>query len=183
MNIKSISELYMEAHCISHARTRLEGDSHVNYVLNCTVERESRYTRKKCTTAEAESEYQRAINLNTVQGEIPSFEFEDGDKQKKKFNLEIKNQIKTSLLVRKEERWITHAESLSQQGHFLSLAAAEHEDVVWKSYMYNLKQGTMKFLINSSIDTLPTAANFSNGRRLIQTNANFANPSRQPITS
>ena len=68
------------------------GDSHVNYVLNCTVARESRYTRKKCTTAEAEGEYQRAINLNTVQGEIPSFEFEDGDKQKKKFNLEIKNQ-------------------------------------------------------------------------------------------
>ena len=94
MNIKSISELYMEAHCISHARTRLEGDSHVNYVLDCTVARESRYTRRKCTTAEAEVEYQRAINLNTVQGEIPSFEFEDGDKQKKKFSLEIKNQIK-----------------------------------------------------------------------------------------
>ena len=47
MNIRSISELYMEAHCISHARTRLLGDGSVNHVLDCTVERERRYVREK----------------------------------------------------------------------------------------------------------------------------------------
>ena len=159
MNIKAISELYMEAHCISHARTRLEGDSDVNFVLDCTVSRESRYTHKKCTTAEAEVEYQRAVNMNTVQGEIPNFEYEDGEKEKRKFNLEIKNQIKTSLLVKNQEKWTEHVKSLTQQGHFLALAAAQHEDAVWKAYMFNLKQGTMKFLLNAAIDTLPTAAN------------------------
>ena len=49
MNIRSISELYMETHCISHARTRLVGDENVNHALDCTVERESRYVRKKST--------------------------------------------------------------------------------------------------------------------------------------
>ena len=31
------------------------------------------------------------------------------------------------------------------------------EDVLWKSYLFNLKAGTMKFLITATIDTLPTA--------------------------
>ena len=45
------------------------------------------------------------------------------------------------------------------QGHYLALASAEKQDIVWKSFMYNLKQGTLKFLLNAAIDTLPTAAN------------------------
>jgi hypothetical protein len=41
----------------------------------------------------------------------------------------------------------------------VTVAAVEHEDVIWKSYMFSLKQRTMKFLLNAAIDTLPTAAN------------------------
>ena len=33
------------------------------------------------------------------------------------------------------------------------------QDPVWKGFIYNLKKGTMKFLINSSIHTLPTQNN------------------------
>ena len=114
---------------------------------------------KKSTIAAAEILYQKAINLNTVQGEIPNFDYEDGRRQKEKFILKIKDQIKSLLRVDREEIWKNHVKSLTQQGDFLSLAAAEYEDAVWKSYMYDLKQGTMKFLLNASIDTLPTAAN------------------------
>ena len=49
--------------------------------------------------------------------------------------------------------------NLVVQGNTLEIAAAEEQDIVWKSFMYNLKQGTLKFLLNASIDTLPTAAN------------------------
>jgi hypothetical protein len=49
---------------------------------------------------------------------------------------------------------------LKVQGNFLSLAAAEKEDVLWKSSMFQLKSGTLKFMMNASIDTLPTPANF-----------------------
>ena len=45
------------------------------------------------------------------------------------------------------------------QGRFLALAETEKEDMVWKYYMFDLKQGTLKFLLNACIDTLPTAAN------------------------
>ena len=117
------------------------------------------FVRKRGTSATADILYNKAISLNTAQGEIPNFDYEDGRRQKEKFVTKIKDQIKSLLRVDKEEIWKNHVKSLTQQGHFLSLAAAEYEDAVWKSYMYDLKQGTMKFLMNAAIDTLPTTAN------------------------
>ena len=160
MHFKSISELYMETHCTSHARTRLEGDKDVNFVIDCTVERESNYTTKKCTTKESETEFERAVNFNTVGGEIPDFSgYTDSERDKRKFNKEIKDQIKTSLTVHNREHQLEHVKSLVQQGSYIALAMAENQDIVWKSYMFDLKQGTLKFLLNASIDTLPTQAN------------------------
>ena len=52
-----------------------------------------------------------------------------------------------------------HVGSLEVQGRFLLQATQEKSDIVWQSHKYNLKQGTLKFLLNASIDTLPTAAN------------------------
>ena len=49
--------------------------------------------------------------------------------------------------------------SLTVQGKVLALAAAEKSDLIWKSQMYDMKKGTLKFLLNSCIDTLPTAVN------------------------
>ena len=45
------------------------------------------------------------------------------------------------------------------QGNTLALASAEKEDTIWKGYMYNLNTGTLKFLLNATIDTLPKATN------------------------
>ena len=58
-----------------------------------------------------------------------------------------------------------HVKALAQQGNFLFLAAMEYEDAIWKSYMFDMKQGTMKFLINAAIDTLPTASNLFKWRK------------------
>ena len=41
----------------------------------------------------------------------------------------------------------------------LELAAVESTYYLWQSYLYNRISGTMKFLLNTAIDTLPTAAN------------------------
>ena len=35
----------------------------------------------------------------------------------------------------------------------------EKSDMIWKSYMFILKKGTLKFLFNSCLDTLPTQTN------------------------
>ena len=45
------------------------------------------------------------------------------------------------------------------QVKFLSLASSEKEDMIWKLSMFQLKSGTLQFMLNTSIDTLPTPAN------------------------
>ena len=69
------------------------------------------------------------------------------------------------------------------QGHNLALAAAEKQDLVWKSFMYDLKQGTLKFLLNAGIDTLPTAANLKLWKNLLQISANCAKVDRPQTMS
>ena len=137
----------------------------MNLKIDCSVSREEHFVRKKSTTNEAEVESVRAVNLNTVQGEIPSFTGENCDRDRRKFNLEVKEQIKISLLVQNQEKWADHVTSLVQQGNFLALAEAEKEDMIWKSYMYDMKKGTLKFLLNACIDTLPTAANLQKWKK------------------
>ena len=51
-----------------------------------------------------------------------------------------------------------HVKTLVKQGNFLGLTSLENNDATWKSFIFNLPKGTMKFVLNSSIDTLPTKA-------------------------
>ena len=165
LDIKSISELYTEAHTISHTRTRLKGDSIVNSVIDATIERESEYTRKGSTCLEAEARFTTAVDSCTMASEIPIFTGENATALTKKFNTGVSTALNSVLCVERREHWENHVKSLAVQGQYLALAAAEREDVVWKGFMFNMKQGTLKFLLNASIDTLPTAANLKRRKK------------------
>ena len=54
---------------------------------------------------------------------------------------------------------INKLESLIVQGGFLHFLELEKTDPEWKSFIFNLKKGTMKFILNASINTLPTQNN------------------------
>ena len=101
----------------------------------------------------------------TVSGEIPDFSGENAGAFKHNFDNQVSDKVKAVLSVERRENWGNHVKELVVQGNFLALAAAEREDVVWKSCMYDLKQGTLKFLLNASIDTLPTAANLKRWKK------------------
>jgi hypothetical protein len=47
----------------------------------------------------------------------------------------------------------------TMQGNLFSLLQAESKCITWKSYMWNLPCGVLKFALNASIDTLPTFTN------------------------
>ena len=159
LDIRSISEMYTEVHATSHARTRLKGDNIVNHVLDTTLLREADYTRKKCTTSEAELTYMDVLNVNTVDGDIPLYTGDKARQLHNNFSHTVQEQVKKRVRFDSQQKWEDHVKSLTVQGNTLALAAAEKEDAIWKSYMYNLKAGTLKFLLNATIDTLPTAAN------------------------
>jgi hypothetical protein len=45
------------------------------------------------------------------------------------------------------------------QGNLFALLQAENESITWKSYMWDLPHGVLKFTVNSSIDLMPTFTN------------------------
>ena len=161
LDLRSISEV----HCTSHARTRLQGDEGVNHELDTTLAREGDYTRKMCITSEAELTYREVLDLNTVQGEIPQFTGERANHLQQKFNHQVQTAVRNRVRGESQEKWEEHVRSLTVQGKTLALASAEKEDALWKGYIFNLKAGTMKFLINATIDTLPTAANLKRWKK------------------
>ena len=96
LDISSITELFKEAHMISHARKRPKGDTKVNHVMDCTVDRENNFTRKKSITVVSEKTFQSAMNMNAVGEERLNFKT-GWERQEKQFNSDITEQVKLSL--------------------------------------------------------------------------------------
>ena len=157
MNIKSISALYHETHAVSHARTRLKGDSQVNHALDCRISRESEWTRKQSTTVKAQETLDLVEDLNTVCGVRPGFA--EVPATITKYHNTVKEAVKERVIFENDKELHNHVKTLVKQGHFLDLLQTSHMDATWQSFMYDLPKGTMKFLLNSCIDTLPTLAN------------------------
>ena len=158
LGIKSISQLFEECHCMSHARTRLLGYNGVNHVVTSKVNRESSQVRKRSITVVAEKDYEHAMRMNTVGGDRPMFG-QYWEQEEEEFLTSIKDQVKTNTLIRREEDMIEHVKTLTKQGDFLQIGVAEMGDVIWKSFIYNMKKGTLKFYLNSVTNTLPTGNN------------------------
>ena len=120
-------------------------------MLHHAVSCESTYSTQG-TNQQAEKVYQTTIQKNTIGGELPTL-------SRHQFNRKIRNQVRDTTRGEIQEALSVHAEGLQLQGHLITLAAKEKQDLLWKSTMFQLKAGTLKFMINASIDTLPTPAN------------------------
>ena len=59
-----------------------------------------------------------------------------------------------------------HVKTLIKQGKFLEMCNTEKTDATWNSYIFNLPKGTMKFILNSTLDTLPTKTNLKQWGKL-----------------
>ena len=180
LGIKQISTLYLETHTVTHCSVRLKGDARVNHVLDNRLERESALIRKQSVTVEAERIYKRALNYNMVQGEIPTDSAEltlsEGPvlilpgvqtTPSHKFITEVKNEAKSQVTVSENEKMLAHVQTLVKQGKFLELTQVEKTDATWQSFIFNLPRGTMKFVLNAAIDTLPTKVNLKQWGKLV----------------
>ena len=96
--------------------------------------------------------------MNTVGGHRPMFG-NNWERQELQFNEDIRQDIKTACRVTRNENHLEHINTLVKQGELLKLAETERGDVVWKSYIFDMKKGVMKFCLNSITNTLPTGDN------------------------
>ena len=70
-----------------------------------------------------------------------------------------KKNIKANLEEKRESDQLQAVNKLVQQGDLLRLAIEENTDLTWKSQLLSMPKGTLKFLVNSVVDTLPTRSN------------------------
>ena len=157
MAIPTIATLYDTVHCLNHTAMRLKGDTTVNAVLDNALERESQFTQKKSTIVRAQEVHNFAMHKNCVGGEMPIFPDDAGHKQKAKLTEEIKRSVKSK--VDSDAMVSQHVHFQTLQSESLKFLHEQQEDPTWRGYLYNLKKGTMKFILNSSIHTLPTMNN------------------------
>ena len=81
------------------------------------------------------------------------------------FNFEVKNSLRKHMQSSQDTVRRDHVKSLTVQGNSLALAVAEGCDLPWKSYMFGMKQGTLKFMLNTSTDTLLSQANLKQWKK------------------
>jgi hypothetical protein len=67
--------------------------------------------------------------------------------------------IRKEVFREEDDAWAARVRAYTMQGNFFALLQAESEGITWKSYMWNLPHGGLKFALNASIDTLPTFTN------------------------
>ena len=68
---------------------------------------------------------------------------------------EVKSDAKLKVLANKSEKLLEHVIGLIKQGHFLKITKLQQTDAKWKSYIFNLPRGAMKWFLISFVDTLP----------------------------
>ena len=137
VDCQSISSLYMETHTISHTRTRLQGDIQVNHVLDTTPLSESKLSavqNKLRTTSLSEKTFRDVMDMSASQGDPPITA---------KFNNNVQTCVNNTIRHQDQSILTEHVKKLTLQGNTLALGAAQQEDVIWKSYMFNLKAGTL----------------------------------------
>jgi hypothetical protein len=138
---------------------RLKGDPVVNAAMDNAIDREAQFVRKGSAVVRAEAVHMAAMHKNCLGGEFPEFPDASWNKEKHKLTQKIKQTVKESVRAKAQESSIEHLDTLIMQGEFLKFALKEKQDPIWKGFMWNLKSGTAKFLINSTIHTLPTQNN------------------------
>jgi hypothetical protein len=68
------------------------------------------------------------------------------------------------------------------QGNLFALLQAESEGITWKSYVWNLPHGVLKFALNANIVTLPTFTNLKRWGKHASVNCHLCkNPVKQTL--
>ena len=159
LGIKTVKELYEETHALNHTAMRLKGDKTVNAALDNAIARESQLVRKRSSVVRAEKTHTMALNVLYPDGEAPSFPNDTQHKENSKVLGAVKCKVKLLISASTLQANTSHLDSLFKQGEFLKLAQKEEKDPIWKGFIWSMKSGTAKFLLNSTIHTLPTMNN------------------------
>jgi hypothetical protein len=73
----------------------------------------------------------------------------------------IRKEVRRVFREEEDDAWAARVCCYTMQENLFALLQAESEGITWKSYMWNLPRGVLKFALKASIDTLPTFTNLN----------------------
>ena len=133
--------------------------------------RESRWKKKKALTPKLLESSRGVAKPDENQRE--DNEWYEGAKRKQV--KECCQKVKEQLLIEEIHAHEEKNGSYKTQGEFMKLINDMEANLDWKSFMYGMGKGTLKFLLNSSLNTLPTAANLKLWKKQTSNKCRFCN--------
>ena len=152
LSVTSISDLYSLCHTLEVVNVRLTADARVNNAVDDERHRELNNRKDKTdSTTKALLVLEEAMTLASASVPVlptamPSVKL-------------VKKHAKNILTKQSEVRDRLHLGGLVQQGGLLANLHDTQLDPEWGSHVFDMRKGTLKFLLNGFINTLPTMNN------------------------
>ena len=175
LNVKSVEHLYKESRALSLSNIRFFSDERVRCALDSKEEREGKWSRKFSSAIFVKGLIEEVVPPvvieNIVSTEDQSLDlFEDSEisdapdsppvvPSSTVSRKQLKKKIQTGVQDRVDNFWKEEVGRYIMQGDYLALIMEEGNCVTWKSFMWDIPQGVLKFAINAGINTLPTLDN------------------------
>ena len=185
LGIKSFEHLYKECRSLTLANIRFFSDGRVRHALDSKEEREGNWRRKFSSSMYAKGLIEEVVPPVPVQDQFSTQDQSLDDSQDSWSSLEVdvatplvqrpevltsgllKRKVQTGVQARVNNFWKEKIGSYIMQGDYLALVMEEGDCITWRSYLWDIPQGILKFAINAGLNTLPTFDNLKRwGKRV-----------------
>ena len=186
MNIKSFEHLYKESRTLTLSSIRLYSDGRVRHALDSKEEREGKWSRKFSSAMFAKGILEEVVtpvdhvNVSTIgqdldisQDSWSSLELDEPPpppppvRQGQLNPRQLKGKVQARVQDRVNNFWKEKIGRYIMQGDYLALVMEEGDCITWRSYLWDIPQGVLKFAINAGLNTLPTFDNLKRwGKRV-----------------
>ena len=181
MNIKSIEHLYKESRSLTLSNIRFFSDARVRHALDSKEDREGHWSRKFSSSTFVKGLIQEVVppvagqplltlgeNLDLSSSSWSSLEMDEAANAPPPPPPAPQGTVRQTLLKKKiqgavQERvnnfWREKISNYVMQGDYLALIMEEGGCVTWRSYLWDIPRGVLKFAINAGLNTLPSLDN------------------------
>ena len=180
-----LKSLYTVAHATSLTSIVVKGEEKLLSCIEAKRVRESRWKKKKALTPKLLESIHNVTRGVAKPDENQREDNEWYEGAKRKQVKECCQKVKEQLLIEEIHAHEEKNGSYKTQGEFMKLINDMEANLDWKSFMYGMGKGTLKFLLNSSLNTLPTAANLKLWKKQTSnkdSNTNMKNKHKTIIT-
>ena len=192
MNVKSIDHLYKESRSLTLSNIRFFSDDRVRHALDSKEEREGKWCRKFSSATYVKGLIEEVVppvagqplltvadNLDDSLGSWSSLEMDElappppPPPQGAMRQTLLKRKIQAGVQDRVNNFWKEKVGHYVMQGDYLALIMEEGGCATWRSYIWDIPRGILKFAINAGLNTLPSLDNLRDRAKGYMIGAHF----------